>query len=178
MVEEERDPPAPLARPAEAAGQAPAPVEASRVALEALRRDAVVLVRPTPQGVAVRVFGASLVVRAEGPLACASVRLRAARDLTVAVGGELRERVGGSATREAAQRARVVARQVAIEATVGGVSVRANDDVSLRGESIRLNSPEPPAPRAEPPAPLPRRGPVAVELPVPPEIAPPSPRRR
>lgn len=97
-----------------------------------------------PDGPAVEILAASLDVATTGDITidCECFAVNARRDLLLVAGGNLTEdargdvitRADGELTTEAvAQRHR---------ARLGNVDLIANDDVSLLGERIRLNSPE------------------------------------
>lgn len=79
-------------------------------------------------------------------LSAGSLDVRAERDASIEVGGDLRERVAGAVTRESAGPSTTRARALAIEAFPGGVDVKAHGDVDLVGERVRLNSDDPPMP--------------------------------
>jgi hypothetical protein len=108
----------------------------------------VVSVRLTDQGPVLSLAGASLEIAATKTLSlsCDTLRIQAAHDAAVEVGGSLHERVRGSVVREAGKSARTTACEVTLEASPGGVAIRANDDVDIVGERVRLNSEDPPMP--------------------------------
>jgi hypothetical protein len=104
--------------------------------------------RLTDAGPVLSVSGVSLEIAAQRHLALASntLSIQTAGDATVDIGGSLRERTRGSALREAGGASIERAREVQVEAFPGGVVVKANDDVSITGERVRLNSDDPPMP--------------------------------
>jgi hypothetical protein len=108
----------------------------------------VVTIHLTDEGPVIRVEGAALEVAATKRLAldCEDLYVRASKSATIDVGGDLEERVKGSARRAALGDATTVARSVGIEASTGGVEIRAHDDVAIQGERVLLNSDDPPMP--------------------------------
>jgi hypothetical protein len=105
-------------------------------------------VRLTDEGPVLRVEGASLEIAASKKLSleCEDLSIAARNSAAIAVGGDLEERVAGSVQRVAAGVARTAARRVDIEASPGGIDLRANDDVRVTGERVMLNSDDPPMP--------------------------------
>ncbi len=73
-------------------------------------------------------------------------QLRAAGGANIDIGGDLRERVGGTAHRTTLGDTFVEAQHVRLEARPGGIELRANDDVRVTGERVLLNSDDPPMP--------------------------------
>ena len=110
--------------------------------------ECVLTIHLTDAGPVVRVAGADLEVRTAKRLSldCDEFQLRATKSATIDVGGDLRERVGGSAHRVVRGDAVVEAQQARIEARPGGIELRANDDVRVTGERVMLNSDDPPMP--------------------------------
>ena len=108
---------------------------------------AMLSIRLTDAGPVVTLSGAALEIAAAGSLAlrCEHFDLQAG-SASINVAGDLVERVAGNASRQAAGTSTLAARSVGIEATPGGVSIRANDDVDVKGERVRLNSEDPPMP--------------------------------
>jgi hypothetical protein len=89
----------------------------------------------TPDGPKVELAAAALAIVAEGDVtvACERFEVEARKDIVLDAGGEVRTRADGLLRTEAlAQHHR---------ATLGTVTLTANDDVSLEGERVRLNSP-------------------------------------
>ncbi len=110
-------------------GRSVAVVEVSgeeRVEIRAATGEMLVCVRLTEQGAVFSVSGASLEVTAAKSLSLSAenVRVTAGRQLSL----------------EAGEIQRLTARDVEIEAKPGAVSIRANDDVDIVGERVRLNS--------------------------------------
>lgn len=112
------------------------------VRVRGARGDARLVVRFTPSGPVLSLSGASLELEAssELSLSCETLRICTAKGTTIAVGGALSEQVLGSVRRTTAGESVVSARTISLEAPSGGVEVHANDDISLSGERILLNS--------------------------------------
>lgn len=108
---------------------------------------AMLSVRLTDAGPVVTLSGAALEIAAAGSIAlrCDHFDVRAG-SASIDVAGDLVERVGGNATRQATGTSTLAARSVGIDAAPGGVSITANDDVDVKGERVRLNSEDPPMP--------------------------------
>ncbi|WP_437690664.1 hypothetical protein [Sorangium sp. So ce176] len=119
-----------------------------RIHIRAAAGQLLVSIRLTDEGPVLSLSGASLEIAAAKTLSlsCDTLRIQAAQDAAVEVGGSLHERVRGSVVREAGRSARTTAREVMLEASPGGVEIRANDDVDIVGERVRLNSEDPPMP--------------------------------
>ncbi len=100
----------------------------------------VLTIHLTDAGPVVRVEAASLEVSAAKRLSfdCEELHLRASGSATIDVGGDLHERVGGSAMR--------TAQHMRMDAQPGGIELRANDDVKVTGERVLLNSDDQPMP--------------------------------
>ena len=118
--------------------------------LRVIARDGqcVLTVSVTDQGPVLRFAAASIEIASIGALdlACRELRVRVDGDASLAVGGDLREHVEGEVARRAGGASSIAARSIAFEADPGGVVVRANDDVDLKGERVLLNSDDPPMP--------------------------------
>ncbi|WP_434045857.1 MULTISPECIES: hypothetical protein [Sorangium] len=119
-----------------------------RIQIRAAAGQLLVSIRLTDEGPVLSLSGASLEIAAAKTLSlsCDTLRIQASQDAAVEVGGSLHERVRGSVVREAGKSARTTAREVRLEASPGGVEIRANDDVDIVGERVRLNSEDPPMP--------------------------------
>ncbi|WP_437939396.1 hypothetical protein [Sorangium sp. So ce341] len=119
-----------------------------RIQIRAAAGQILVSIRMTDDGPVLSLAGASLEIAAARTLSlsCDTLQIQAAQDAAIEVGGSLHERVRGSAVREAGRSARTTAREVKVEASPGGVEIRANDDVDIVGERVRLNSEDPPMP--------------------------------
>lgn len=119
-----------------------------RIQVRSAEGQILVSIRLTDEGPVLSLAGVSLELTAAKTLslACDTLRIQAAQDAAVEVGGSLHERVRGSVVREAGRSARTTAREVKVEASPGGVEIRANDDVDIVGERVRLNSEDPPMP--------------------------------
>ena len=87
----------------------------------------------TKEGPVLRFEGASLVLQAAGTLAVEAERLELSgrSGLSLKTGGNLDIQAQGTITSEG--------RVQNVTATLGDVSVRANDDVKLLGERVRVN---------------------------------------
>ena len=131
--------------PDHAAGRAPPD---ARLRVRGGRGDVQLQVRLTPSGPVLVLSGAALEVCApeELTLACASLRLRTAASATITAGGALSERIAGGARRTVVERDTLVARAVTLTVSPGGVELRANDDVTVRGDKIQLDGVDEPAP--------------------------------
>jgi hypothetical protein len=94
---------------------------------------ALLTVSVSEDGVSVRVAGASVIIEAAEMLRLEAKQLvlSALRELVVESGGTAEVRIAGDLA--------VAAAAQSLIATEGHVSVRANDDVRLDGERIRLN---------------------------------------
>ncbi|WP_156041333.1 hypothetical protein [Chondromyces apiculatus] len=119
-----------------------------RLQVRAAEGQILLSIRLTSEGPVLSLEGVSLEISAAKALSlgCETLRIQAAQDASIEVGGSLREQVRGSVVREAGRSARVTAAEVTVEASPGGVAIRANDDVDLVGERVRLNSEDPPMP--------------------------------
>lgn len=119
-----------------------------RIDIRSTRGEVVLSVRVTDEGPVLSLSGVSLEIAASKKLAlaCETLEIKAAVDASIEVGGSLRERVGGSARREVAGASTLTAREVKIDAFPGGMVLKANDDVAITGERVRLNSDDPPMP--------------------------------
>lgn len=120
-----------------ASGRSVAVVEVGgeeRVEIRAATGEMLVAVRLTDQGPVFSLSGASLEVTAAKSLSLAaeSIKIAATKHLSL----------------EAGELHRVKARDIEIEAAPGAVSIRANDDVDIVGERVRLNSDDPPMPQS------------------------------
>jgi hypothetical protein len=118
-----------------------------RLVIRAARGECLLAVRLTDAGAVLSLSGADLEIEAAGrlSLACAELDVRAGA-MSVEVEGALVERVGGAVDRRAAGAMSLTGRTAHLEATTGGATIRANDDVAVRGERVLLNSDDPPMP--------------------------------
>ncbi|XYH95825.1 hypothetical protein ACMHYB_49875 [Sorangium sp. So ce1128] len=121
---------------------------AERVQIRSAEGQLLLSIRLTDEGPVLSLSGASLEIAATKALAlsCDTLRIQAAHDADIEVGGSLRERVRGSVARDAGRSARISAQEVQVDASPGGVVIQANDDVAITGERVRLNSDDPPMP--------------------------------
>lgn len=110
--------------------------------------ECVLTIHLTDAGPVVRVGAAAVEVRAATRLSleCEEFELRAAKNAAIEVGGDLVERVGGSANRIVRGDVTFQAQHARMEARPGGIELRANDDVRVTGERVLLNSDDPPMP--------------------------------
>ena len=90
-------------------------------------------VQLTEQGPVLRFEGASLVLQAAGSLSveAENLHLHGRKSVSLSTDGDLGLRAAGDLTSEA--------RIQNLTATLGNVNVRANDDVKVLGERIRMN---------------------------------------
>jgi hypothetical protein len=102
------------------------------VTLVAPTGEVTLTIRVTPAGPILQCQG-GLKVEATGPLELAgqSVAIRGTEGVTIESGGDAQIEVAGDLS--------TTARIQHIQARLGNVNVKANDDVRLRGERIRLN---------------------------------------
>ncbi len=107
----------------------------------------VLRIRMTPEGPVLTLAGAHLELSASRSLTLRSEELLVqAGSARVEVLGDLVEQVGGDVQRDARGALDVRARRLTLDAVAGDAIVRANDDVALSGERVRLNSDDPPMP--------------------------------
>lgn len=144
-----------------------APVQAGAIALSSGRRfeaetgphgdllrvratsgEVVLSVLVTDRGPVLRFEAADLEIGAAGQVAidCERFDLRARDAVNVEAGGMLTETVRGDTTRTTSGTAKQEARNLELRAEPGTVTIRANDDVDLKGERIRLNCDPAPMP--------------------------------
>lgn len=108
--------------------------------------ECVLTVRVTDEGPVLSFAGAALEIATRSiDIACETLRVRSTAGADIEIGGDVKERVAGSVSQEIQGALMTQARSVAM-ASEGGVDVRANDDVSLKGERVLLNSDDPPLP--------------------------------
>jgi len=95
----------------------------------------------TDSGPVLQFEAADLDIKSAGRVSvtCDHFELRAKEGIAIDTDGFLTETVRGDATRTAGGRAKQEAANVEITANPGTVLVRANDDVDVKGERIRLN---------------------------------------
>lgn len=119
-----------------------------RIEVRAAGGALVVAVRLTDEGPVFSMSGASIEIDAAKKLSlrAETVHVSAKADLSIEAGGTLYQRAGGSSVREIAGLDRASAGELEIEVHPGGISLRANDDVDIVGERVRLNSDDPPMP--------------------------------
>ncbi len=126
--------------------------EADTAGIETVRiRDragaCVLSIRMTDEGPVLSLTGAALEIAASRSLTLRSEELLVqAGRARVEVLGDLVEQVGGDVQREARGTADIRARSLALEALGSDASLRASDDVNVKGERVRLNSDDPPMP--------------------------------
>lgn len=103
--------------------------------------DVLLSVLVTPRGPVLRFEAADLELSAmhKVEIACETFELRAKQGVVLETDGSLTEHVQGDVTRQTGGRARQVARDIDLVAEPGTIGIRANDDVDVRGERVRLN---------------------------------------
>jgi hypothetical protein len=108
----------------------------------------VLSLRLTDEGPVLSLSAVSLEIASQKHLALKSetLSIQTSGDAALEVGGTLHERTRGSSIRDVGKASIERAREVKIEAFPGGVDIKGNDDVSLKGERVRLNSDDPPMP--------------------------------
>jgi hypothetical protein len=94
----------------------------------------------TPSGPEVELSSVNLSIAADGDVrvACDRFQVEARREVTLCSEGDLRSRAGGAIESEAFEQRHRALR--------GNIELRANDDVALDGERVRLNTAKPLAP--------------------------------
>lgn len=100
------------------------------------------VIRLTDEGPTVQLQAAALELFAprDITLECGGrFRVRAREGIAIETAGPMQQRVAGALEVEVGGRSQLRARAVSVEATLGNVDVRANDDVALEGERILLN---------------------------------------
>lgn len=101
----------------------------------------------TATGPRVVVHGAELALEATRVLSLRAPELIVqAETARFDIAGDLTERVAGRATRLVRGEQRITASELALESIEGSLTLKANDDVTVRGERVRLNSDDPPMP--------------------------------
>ncbi len=105
-----------------------------RIDIRGVGGELLLRVRMTPEGPVLSISGVSLEIGATKDLSlrAETVSVRASKDLSL----------------EAGEHHRVKARDVDIQANPGAVNIKANDDVDIVGERVRLNSEDPPMPNS------------------------------
>jgi len=105
-------------------------------------------IRLTDEGPVLTLSAVSLELAARKHLSleAETLSIRTSGDATLDVGGSLHERTRGNTIRDVGKASIERAREVRIDATPGGIVVKANDDVSITGERVKLNSDDPPMP--------------------------------
>ncbi len=119
-----------------------------RLEVRGVGGDLVVAVRLTDAGPVFTMSGASIEIAATKKLSLRgeTVELAASGDVAIEAGGDLHQRAAGAAFREIGGLDRTKAHEMEVEVHPGGISLRANDDVDIVGERVRLNSDDPPMP--------------------------------
>lgn len=107
--------------------------------------ECVLQIAMTELGPVLKLSGVALEIAADATLALRAGHLDVrAGSAQFEVAGDLDERVGGSVARTSEGKMVTTARDVDVVAHPGGVRIRANDDVDVQGERVRLNSEDPP----------------------------------
>jgi hypothetical protein len=122
--------------------------DADRVIIRSRIGEIVLRIEVTDAGPVLSFSGASVELSATRRLhlAAEEVSIEATRDLSLVAGGSLREHVGGDHHTQVAGDERVEAANVQIQASTGGVGVRAMERIALDGEHIGLNDDPAPQP--------------------------------
>lgn len=109
--------------------------------------DAMLTVELTERGPVLRLSGASLAIEAtdELSLRCDTLAVEA-RQARFDIGERLHAEIGTDATLCAGGTMSLEGRCVSLAADPGGMWLRANDDVDIQGERVRLNCDDPPMP--------------------------------
>jgi hypothetical protein len=155
VIGDERSPPPPTAalaptRVALRSGRAVEIVEGEEADLIVVRGPSgapTLTLRITADGPEISFSEASLEIASLGQLsvACEALSVEAG-DASIAVGGDVDQTIGGQARRTVGGVADIRARTLKIEASPGGVELRAHGEVVIDGERVRLNSEDPPMP--------------------------------
>lgn len=121
--------------------EAEAGIEGDLLRIRAPGGQIVLSVLVTDRGPVLRFESAALDISSLGRVAidCESFDLRAREGIDVTAGGSLTEKVQGDTHRIALGAARHEAHDIELRAEPGSVAIRANDDVDLKGERIKLN---------------------------------------
>jgi hypothetical protein len=100
-------------------------------------------IRLLPEGPRVEIESESLAVSARGAIAidCEELSIHARRDIALTAGGDLTQAADGAMRVRAEGPIETEGFSQTIRSRRGDVSVVANDDVTLDGERVRLNSP-------------------------------------
>lgn len=107
----------------------------------------VLTVRITDEGPVLSFSGAILQVDARRlDIACDDLRLRVGGAAAIDVGGSVDTRVAGPASHRIEGDLHTTARSMDLAAHPGGIRLEANDDVTVKGERVLLNSDDPPMP--------------------------------
>jgi hypothetical protein len=107
----------------------------------------VLQVELTDQGPRLRFESAAIEIVAPRSVSIASERVEIiAGSMSVDVARDMSERIGGDARRVALGNAAIAGADLELEACSGTASIRANDDVEVTGERVRLNCDDPPMP--------------------------------
>lgn len=122
--------------------------DADRVTIRARSGEVVLQIEVTDAGPVLRFSGASVELSAARRLhlAAREVSVEAEDDLSLSAGGTLREHAGRDHHARVAGDARIEAANVELQASTGGVGVRALGRIALDGEHIGLNDDPAPQP--------------------------------
>lgn len=95
----------------------------------------------TPRGPVLKFESAAMKLESTGKIEvdCDRLHLRSKRGIVQETGGDLIQHAGGNAELAVRGDASTVARSVELTSRRGDVRLRANDDVKLNGERVRLN---------------------------------------
>ncbi len=99
-------------------------------------------IRFTAAGPVLELSAAALSLRTEGPLSldCDQLRLHARRGLSLSTDGDLEQRVGGDQRVAVAGTSELHAQHVEITAEEGDLELRADNDATLDGKRVLINS--------------------------------------
>ncbi len=99
------------------------------------------MVRFTDAGPVLYFQSAALDIKSRGDFAvdCKKFRVRAKECIDLTSKGDLVQDVHGKMETKVVEESVIKARKIEIKSTLGDVDIKANDDVHLRGERIKLN---------------------------------------
>lgn len=124
--------------------------DADRLVIRARGGEVVLRIEVTDAGPVLSFSGASIDLQATGRLrlAATEVSFEATGDVSLSTGGSLRETIAGDHHTRVAGAERVEAASVELQASKGGVGVRAMGGIELDGEHVGLNDDPAPQPFA------------------------------
>jgi uncharacterized protein (DUF2345 family) len=112
-----------------------------RVTIKSATGEVELEVRMTPAGPVLRFRAADVELAATRQVSvnCESFHVRAEKEIVEETGGDLRQKIGGSADVKVRRRLTTAAGEARLVAKRGNVQIEANDDVELLGERVKLN---------------------------------------